>query len=120
MNRSHAFMLWSIEDIQSGSPATVQYTRDLSYFDGPCGCASCCPDRPPNIIRQPVATGSRVEEPAPAVEEQPVIGKRKRCGAGKRLRKIRKRESEALDRELEAVDMRLEALDRELKELGSY
>ena len=103
---------YCIEDIQSGSSITVQYTRDLLYFDGPCGCVSCRSDHPPNINGHPVASGSRVKESQPG-------GKRKWHRAGKRMCKIRKRESDALDRVLEELNRRLDALDREIEELGS-
>lgn len=109
-------MLWSIEEIQSGRSITVRYTGDSSYFDGPCRCASCHPDHPPNIIRQPAGG----QEAACGVEEPLPGGKRKRHRAGKRMRRIRQRQLEESEREMEMEESeqrRREELKREIEGL---
>lgn len=99
-------MLWSIEDIESGSPITAKYTEDKSYFDDECRCASCHPDSPPQVITQAV---SAIEEPS--------TRKRRPHRAGRRMRKIRRKEAEECNKEEEQLDSELVDLDEQLKAL---
>jgi hypothetical protein len=54
VKNSHAYLLWSIMDIDQGEPITVKYTADNSYFPDGCGCKTCNPFNPPKAPRQAV------------------------------------------------------------------
>lgn len=51
IKNTHAYLLWSIVEIDQGDPITVKYTEDSSYFPHGCGCKSCNPYNPPEAPR---------------------------------------------------------------------
>lgn len=54
VKNSHAYLLWSIKDIDQDEPITVKYTADSSYFPEGCGCITCNPSKAPVAPRHPV------------------------------------------------------------------
>lgn len=89
VKNSHAYLLWSIMDIEQGEPITVKYTADNSYFPEGCGCKTCNPCNPPEAPRHPI-----VEEDFLKKAIVPG-GKRPRRGGRRRNPKKRRTESES-------------------------
>lgn len=54
VKNSHAYLLWSIKEIDEGEPITVKYTADSSYFPEGCGCKTCNPHNPPEAPRHTI------------------------------------------------------------------
>jgi hypothetical protein len=52
VKNTHAYLLWSIKDIDQGDPITVKYTVDSSYFPDGCRCKTCNPNNPPEAPRR--------------------------------------------------------------------
>jgi hypothetical protein len=87
IKNSHAYLLWSIRDIDQGEPITVRYTADKSYFPNGCGCKTCNPGKPPDAPRHPV-----IEENF--LKKDGVPGKKRaRRGGRRRDPKRRRKES---------------------------
>jgi hypothetical protein len=88
VKNSHAYLLWSIMDIDQGEPITVKYTADSSYFPEGCGCKTCNPHNPPEAPRRSV-----IEENFLKKEEVPGE-KRTRRGGRRRNPKRQRKELE--------------------------
>jgi len=86
VKNSHAYLLWSIMDIDQGEAITVKYTADGSYFPEGCGCKTCNPCNPPEAPRHPV-----VEE---NFEKKKIVAGEKRTRRGGRRRNPKKQKKE--------------------------
>jgi hypothetical protein len=76
---SHAYLLWSLRDIDEGEPITLQYTADDSYFPEGCGCKTCNPCNPPVAPRQPIVEANFLRN-----EDLEVPGKKRTRRGGRR------------------------------------
>ena len=84
VKNSHAYLLWSIMDIDQGDPITVKYAADNSYFPEGCGCKTCNPYNPPEAPRHP-AIGANF------VKEEITTGKKRARRGGRRRNPKRQR-----------------------------
>jgi hypothetical protein len=89
IKNTHAYLLWSIIEIDQGEPITVKYTADHSYFPDGCGCKSCNPYNPPEAPRHTVIEENFVKKDVPAEK------KRVRRGGRRRNPKRQRKESES-------------------------
>jgi hypothetical protein len=91
IKNTHAYLLWSIVEIDQGEAITVKYTADSSYFPDGCGCKSCNPYNPPEAPRHPVIEENFVKKDVPAGK------KRVRRGGRRRNPKRQRKEQESSD-----------------------
>jgi hypothetical protein len=87
VKNSHAYLLMSIKDIESGEPITVKYTEDKTYFPEGCGCKTCNPQNPPEAPRH-----REIEETL--MTEEVVGGKKSARRGGGRRRKAKRQRKE--------------------------
>lgn len=93
----------------------VRYTKNLSYFDGQCGCASCHPDWPLNIVVHQPAWHQKATSEVKGL--QPGEKWKWQHRAGKRMPKVRKKQLEELEWEARILEQELEEFGRQLEEL---